>query len=294
MLDRFGGGRAAAGGRDARTVHRSWTGRRRATLSSSGQRPVRRRLALTSRPPIRPLLLLCSLQPLGCPNDVASRPTQAHAAAAPEADGGDVIERNGHLYPARSARSAQYGVSEQPKGSEQPAPGSGRPDETNGTCRLYAPELPEPQCCSRRYGLDAAFVRETCGHNLYLGESFHASCGYWFHANNGRPVPVRLAFVPQPTVDEAVSTHLRKLARTGTGTPTVEPVPGVPDATWIHHDEYHWAFIPGWTDVRQLGWMSYSCSQDAMAKVIANIRVATEPKPGSPRPLVPTTKAGTK
>ena len=53
-------------------------------------------------------------------------------------------------------------------------------------------------------------VKKACGHDIYLGESFYHSCGYYFHSEEG-PRWLRLSLIPETTPKEAAEHHDRKL-----------------------------------------------------------------------------------
>ncbi len=229
-----------------------------------------------------PWAALVLLPALGCP---APQPTATKIDDHPDPRADErVAERNGSLYSAddlaRNLREAN------PPAAAPQHPGTGKPDESNGVCRLYAPKLENPECCRLEYGFDADVVRRTCGFPIYFGESFHYSCGYYFHRPGGPPAWFRMTFVPGKTPAEAAASHDRHLARlSASGKPAApsEPVPGVPGAYWSFHDGLAWAFLPGWSKVRQLSWRERNCDRDAMAKVIAAITAAAEPPPDAER-----------
>lgn len=202
-----------------------------------------------------------------------------------------IAEMNGNLYNAEDLRRNLSSARTEQNGRK---PGSGKPDETNGVCRLYSPKLPEPECCAVEYGFDAAEVRRICDFPVYLGESFHYSCGYYFHQRKGTPAWFRMTFVPGRTPAEAAASHDRHLARlspTGRPPQPSAPVPGVEGAYWSFHDGLAWAFVPGWSRVRQLTWREAFCDRDKVAKIIASLATAKEPPPGAPREsLVPTAR----
>ncbi len=242
-------------------------------------------MATTMSPRI--FLSACAALLLGCP---APEPKVSRLKTEPDPREDErVVEIGGNLY---SAKDVERNLREhRPPTDEERKPGSGKPDESNGVCRLYAPKLPEPECCNVEYGFDAEEVRKACGFPVYLGESFYYSCGYYFHHPSGRPAWFRMTFVPGKTAEEAAKSHDRHLARlSSTGKPASPstPVPGVPGAYWSFHDGLAWAFIPGWTKVRQLSWRDSFCDRDTVAKIIASIATAKQPAPGSPRlALVP-------
>jgi hypothetical protein len=169
--------------------------------------------------------------------------------------------------------------------AEGPAPGSGKPDETNGVCRLFAPKLPNPTCCAAETGFDVETAKSACGHSIYFGESFHHSCGYYFHREQGKPAWFRVAFVPGDSPKEAAASHDKRMKRLAKN-PEFEstPVPGVRGAYWSDHDGLHWAFLPGWPRVRLLSWRDTSCKDGDIKKLMKKIIGAKKPPKGAPRP----------
>jgi hypothetical protein len=174
-------------------------------------------------------------------------------------------------------------------GEAGPAPGSGKPDETNAVCRLFAPKLPKPTCCGVETGFDVETAKAACGHSIYLGESFQHSCGYYFHREQGKPAWFRVAFVPGDSSKEAAASHDAKMKRL-TKNPDFKstPVPGVKGAYWSDHDHLHWAFLPGWPQVRLLSWRDTSCDGAGIKKLMRKIIGARKPPKGARRPgLIP-------
>ncbi len=220
-----------------------------------------------------PLMVLL----LGCPT-ATGNPYGTKKKKAPPQVGADdprVVERDGDLYTQRTIERAE----EKSQGSKpRSGLGSGRPDETNGACRLYAPKLPEPQCCKGELGFDVQTVKDACDYDIYLGESFRFSCGYYFHHDEG-PRWMRLSMIPEKTTKDAAEHHDRKLKeQLGDKYQASVPIPGIEGAMWSRHEEYRWAFLPGWDNVRQLSWNADSCSDEGITKVIAQI-IAAKPAP---------------
>src|SRR4051812_45926827 len=189
---------------------------------------------------LAPLPLLASLSCLltGCPQ-AAEPPVKAatnqHLASA---DDKRVVADTSDLYPAEHGAPTKTVA---PK-----SPGTGRPDETNGKCRLYAPELPDPGCCERDLGFDVETVKAACGLKLYLGESFHATCGYHFLEDataTGEPAKwFRLSTVHGATARETAEAHdqyTRQISK-DPGFKSV-PIPGIVGAYWSSQDDLHWA-----------------------------------------------------
>jgi len=170
--------------------------------------------------------------------------------------------------------------------------GSGVPDETNGVCRLFAPKLPNPECCPVDLGLDVAVVQRACGHPLYLGESIQASCGYFFSGEDTtkKPAWLRLSFALESTTQAAARSHDERIGTRVAKDPSFhsEPIPGIPDAYWSRHDRLHWAFVPGWSKARLVSWSDETCSDEGMIEVLRHLAGVPEIPADAPRrALVP-------
>jgi len=220
----------------------------------------------------------------GCPADVAPTgslpaPTITKKTEATEAD--PRVERDGEdLYPVKTVERAQAATRAPASGGV----GSGRPDESNGMCRLYAPRLPEPQCCHNTAGFDAQFVQETCGFDVYLGESFDKTCGHYFASAEGKKSSFRLSQVATDTVASAVESHYRQ--------PVMKKAPkpddlGIPGVVRSRFGGWNWAFFAGWGTVRMLTWRDGVCADDKVKLVVEKLLTAAKPVKGAPRPLVP-------
>lgn len=209
---------------------------------------------------------------VACPQAQAPAPTPTVGGAHPAPADPRVVEDTGDLYAAQSAPSA----AKQPEAEPVKSPGTGRPDETNGVCRLYAPELPNPKCCEHTLGFDSKVAAETCGLQVYLGESFHNSCGFYFVPQPNTPAQwFRIATIMGDTPQKAAEDNLYTMRRTDPNV-TVEPVPDVPGAFWTRQNEYRWAFLPGWKTVRMFAWKTSSCSDDKIGGLLRHIIAAPE------------------
>lgn len=131
-------------------------------------------------------------------------------------------------------------------------------------------------------------VKKACGHDVYLGESFRFSCGYYFH-NDAGPRWMRLSKLAEGSPKESAAHHDRKLTETvGEKYSPSTAVPGLKGAYWSRHDEFRWAFLPGWDNVRQLSWHADACSDEGMIEVMAQLIKAKPAPKGEPRlALVP-------
>jgi len=232
-------------------------------------------------------VLLALLGPLAaslaaCPQATGPTPTRVDSKPAVAAADPRTVNATGDLYAADDHGAP---VLTPPPPS---SPGTGRPDETNGKCRLYAPELPDPECCERQLGFDVEAVKRACGFKLYLGESFQASCGFYFLpdavATGTAAKWFRLSTIQGDTPKQAAEQHeayTRDL--TGDKSFTTRPIPGIDGAYWSARDGLHWAFLPGWSVVRQFTWNDDSCDPDGVQELIRGLIAAPEIAAGTGR-----------
>ncbi|MFO7566296.1 MAG: hypothetical protein R6X02_26875 [Enhygromyxa sp.] len=236
------------------------------------------------RTPLAASLLVVLGCALGCPAKAPTPQSEAQAGRSPagvpvtDADDPRVVRDSDDLYATEDAPR-------QPPST--PALGSGRPDTSNGVCKLFSPKLPEPECCPQETGFDAEKVKQLCGHALYMGESLQQSCGYYYlpEPDGGIPVALRASRLNLESVSEAAAAHDERLAHT-LRLPKFEstPVPGVEGALWSEHDGVHWAFVPGWSSVRLVSWTDDACPIEAMPAVLKLMIEAKEVPPEAPRP----------
>lgn len=221
---------------------------------------------------------------LACPQaQPGLGPTPGDGAPGP--DDPRVVAATGELYAARALEE----LAAKNPAPETPSPGTGRPDETNGVCRLFAPELPNPVCCEDTLGFDVRAAGEICGLPVYLGESFHHTCGFYFVREAGTPARwFRMSYVRGDSPRQAAEEHVMLLHRTDP-TAGTEPMPGVEGVWWVRQGEDRWAFLPGWQRVRILAWKSSACSDDKIADLVRQIVAAPEVVTGPRRNgLIPT------
>lgn len=223
----------------------------------------------------RPWILLV-LAVAACPQASPVDPAAGKVAAPPVIDG-RVVADGGDLYPAKRAPAPP---------PTPPSPGTGLSDESNGKCRLFAPEMPEPTCCERQLGLDVPTIQAACGLAVYLGESFYNTCGYYFlpaTPTTGTPARwFRLSTLADKTPRAAAEAHDRHTRRIP-GFEPATPIPGIEGAWWSAQDDLHWAFLPGWSTVRMFTWSDASCSPEGITKILAQLVAAPEIPAGTPR-----------
>jgi len=100
---------------------------------------------------------------------------------------------------------------------------------------------------------------------------------------DGTEAWLRLSYRPEATAAEAAASQLALVKRGNpatTATPT--PVPGVPGAMWLADGRYRWAYLPGWSKLRQLSWSESTCpaGEAAMFEVLRQVATAPPPPPG--------------
>lgn len=216
----------------------------------------------------------------GCPSDVPTPTRVAPTEAKADLQDPRVMTLDGEHY----ARPGKGEHAEPAAPADGRAPGSGATDETNGVCRLFAPKLPDPECCKAEWGFDAMAAAEACGLDVYLGESFQMSCGYYFQDKNRDTRWFRMSGVPGDTPADAAASHDKKVARLYQD-PAFKsvPVPGVPGALWSHKDRLNWAFLPGWSMVRLFTWKDDSCDREQVFELLKTVVAAKQPASGAPR-----------
>ncbi len=234
-------------------------------------------------PRLRIAVLLALLGPLpACPQATGPGPTKVERHPA-VVDDPRAVNATGDLYAADDKRGTPVSPPPPPA-----SPGTGRPDETNGTCRLYAPELTDPECCERQLGFDVETVKRACGLKLYLGESFQGSCGFYFLPDAvaaGTPtIWFRLSTLQGATPKQAADEHVT-YTRQVTSDPSfsASPIPGIEGAYWSEREGLHWAFLPGWSVVRQLTWNDGSCSPEGIQTLLRALVAAPEIAAGTGR-----------
>lgn len=229
-----------------------------------------------------PLLVILGCT-LGCPAKVPTPQSEAQDGRSPagvpvtDADDPRVVRDSDDLYAAEDAPHPS---------ASKPALGSGKPDTSNGVCKLFSPKLPQPECCPQETGFDAEQVQQLCGHALYMGESLQQSCGYYFLHDpaGGVPVALRASRLQPEAVGEAVEAHDRRMAKTLEQPEFAStPVPGIEGAMWSRHDGLNWAFLPGWSSVRLVSWTDDACPIDKMPEVLKIMVEAKEVPPQAPR-----------
>jgi hypothetical protein len=228
------------------------------------------------------LAFLCA-----CPSEVEDTKAAADAGktATVTKDDKRVVEVGGDLY----AKDAPSNPAEAEDG---PKPGSGKPDESNGVCRLYAPKLPEPECCAFETGFDVEAAKRICGHTIYLGESIRMSCGYFFSDDTLAKHPsFRASFLEYDTPKQAAEGEAEQLnfqRRKWDIKP--EPIEGIEGAYLVKNGRFRWAFLPGWGRVRRLSWITESCADDKITELLKVMVEAKQPESGATRPMIPTAR----
>ena len=230
--------------------------------------------------PLAPVLVPCLLALTACPQASEPAAEERPEDAPPNPNDKRIVADTADYY------AAENGVPNPPP--PPPSRGTGKPDETNGVCRLYAPELPDPGCCERQLGFDVDVIKQACGLRLYLGESFHATCGYYFlpdATTTGAPATwFRLSTIRGADAREAAESHdvyTRQLSRDPEFRSV--PIPGIAGAYWSEQDDLHWAFLPGWSSVRQFTWQTGACSEEGIREVLERLVDAPEIPAGTPR-----------
>ncbi len=222
----------------------------------------------------------------GCPAEVKDTTPAPAPKTVPVVDESDprVVKVGDDLY---AADAVPQTTEEVVKGK-----GSGKPDESNGFCRLYAPKLPEPHCCLTESGFDADAAAKSCGKPLYLGESFQRSCGYYFHDGaSGEPVWFRTSFVDDASPKEAAEAEANRLKLRFSADVEVKQMANTPGAYTLEYSGISYAWMagdPAWPNVRRLAWNESTCTPEGLEAVVSQMATAKAPPKGAKRQgLVP-------
>ncbi len=198
-------------------------------------------------------------------------------------------ERTGDLYPrdtkAMPEDKPDLEAGEAPPPPTGKAPGVGRPDETNGVCRLYAPEYPDPECCASEYGVDVAKIKAICGFEVYLGEYFRNGCGYHFKKTPEAKTEWLWAAHLEPGKSTADVTEEHDIViqkRFREADFESKPIPTVTGGYWSVFSNTGWAVLPGWQRARQFGYPEGFCG-DKLPELMAELARAKEPEQGAER-----------
>jgi hypothetical protein len=134
--------------------------------------------------------------------------------------------------------------------------------ELHGLARAHA-----VRCCPSDYGFDPQLARDVCGFAEYLGESEELACVHRFRADDGQLHELRISPILDLELERAVALHEQSTE------PAVAPQ-GLPELRWSAVEGRRWAFVPGWSIVRRLGWDEATCAPDRMLPVLARMRAA--------------------
>lgn len=178
----------------------------------------------------------------------------------------------------------------------QPEAGAVDPAADEARCRRFAGNPNDPnlrgiprthatRCCPSDYGFDPELARESCGFEHYLGESEELACVHRFRSSDGRVHELRLTPIVDLEFGAAVRLHERgAITQERSG----EAPEGLPSVWWSATDDRRWAYVPGWSIVRRLGWDEAACDPQKMRRVLARMLDAP-PDPAAevvlPRPI---------
>ncbi|HVI03141.1 MAG TPA: hypothetical protein VM869_30805, partial [Enhygromyxa sp.] len=167
-----------------------------------------------------------------------------------------------------------------PTVAAEPTPAPSVSNTATDRCLRYAGDPTDPdlrgrtrthavRCCPSDYGFDPTLARDACGFAEYLGESEELACVHRFRASDGQLHELRITPVVELELDDAVALHELSAG------PSEAPAQS-PELRWSSADGRRWAFVPGWSIVRRLGWDEAACAADRMLPVLARMRAADD------------------
>lgn len=215
-------------------------------------------------------LLLVALAVVGCKkNDEAGGQDRP---LPDESDPRVVRDTDGDLYAKGSEPKSPAAAAEERDDATNP-PGVGKPDESNGECRLFAPEFKTPECCPTDHGFDVEWTKTACGHEFYLGEHQRQSCGYYFLPKEGDASSwIRVSIPAAESAQQAADDHaLLMQVRMKVEDYENKPIPGVEGGSWGKNDGLNWGFLPGFDKPRLVSWPDGFCSEQGMMELLAKM-----------------------
>jgi hypothetical protein len=133
------------------------------------------------------------------------------------------------------------------------------------------PRTEPVRCCPSGYGFDPALAQRSCGFAEYLGESEELACVHRFRGDDGAVHELRVTPILDRGFDEVVALHERSaFADEHLG----EAPEGLPSLWWSASADRRWAFVPGWSIVRRLGWDEAACDPTRIKPVLAGMLAA--------------------
>jgi hypothetical protein len=160
-----------------------------------------------------------------------------------------------------------------------PKPKPSEPHEPGSRCLAYAGAPTDPslsglarthaaRCCPSGYGFDPELARTACGFEEYLGESEELACVHRFRDADDELHELRITPILDLDLPAAMALHEQGTAQVG------ETPEGLPELRWSAVKGRRWAFVPGWSIVRRLGWDEAACAPDRMLPVLARMHAA--------------------
>lgn len=125
------------------------------------------------------------------------------------------------------------------------------------------------RCCPSDYGFEPQLALEVCGFAEYLGESEELACVHRFRGDDGQLHELRITPIVDLELEQAVALHEQTTEPTGAPTE-------LPAIRWSAAEGRRWAFVPGWSIVRRLGWDEAGCAPERMLPVLARMHEVTD------------------
>jgi hypothetical protein len=129
------------------------------------------------------------------------------------------------------------------------------------------------RCCPSDYGFEPELARQSCGFTEYLGESEELACVHRFRGADRQVHELRITPVVDLSFVAAVELHGQGEFVAEHHGEAPEQLPGL---WWSASEGRRWAYVPGWSIVRRLGWDEDACAAERMQPVLAAMLAATD------------------
>lgn len=137
----------------------------------------------------------------------------------------------------------------------------------------------EARGCAERFGVEPDALASACGFGPLLAQTeLQTYCELQYATSSGDPGPVvTLREFRNRDADAAWSLHRASFGETPEE--TFAELPGIRGSHWSSFAGYRWAFLPGWSHARRIGWFESDCDLARMMPVLQGMIDAPQPEP---------------
>lgn len=156
------------------------------------------------------------------------------------------------------------------------------PPPTGYTCTTLEPDK---SCCAMRLGFDPLAIAEACELGSFLGESDDFGCELHYAGKDSAgkesqpEVVLRLRELRHRDLESAWALHREGFRAPETKGEVSGTIEGIPGSHWSAFEGRTWAFVPGWSHARQIGWHQSDCPIEQLTPILVGALAARQPAP---------------